>query len=110
MIFKILIRMFQILVNIDKLGIPPEYMDFRRALQALRALDNLVSNPVLPAAYPIIINIFKDTFLKLFMARPNVTYPNKMHILDKHLQASAFKAKFNIQKRKLLIAIFLGCT
>ena len=76
----------QILRNIEALHIPREFYDFKRALLALRALDQLVSDPVLHPSYSVIISIWRKAWYSLFLARPSVTYPNKVHIVNCHLE------------------------
>ena len=76
----------QILKSINQLNIPSEFLDFKRALLALRALDQVVSSPVLHPSYPTIISIWRKAWYSLFLARPTVTYPNKIHIVNHHLQ------------------------
>ena len=67
-----------------------EVCDFEQALFALRAVDQLVSNPVLHPSYPTILGIFDKAWLALFNGRPSVTYPNKFHIINHHLKVAWF--------------------
>ena len=78
-------HVWQILTNIKNLHIPQEFRDFELALLALRELDLLVSNPVLPTNYREVIQAWKDAWDILFSAR-NITYPNKIHIINHHLE------------------------
>ena len=72
--------------SINQLHIPKEFQDFKQALLALRALDQLVSDPVLHPSYSVIISIWKKAWYSLYLARPSVTYPNKIHIVNCHLE------------------------
>ena len=72
--------------NIDRLFIPDEFKTFETALYALRELDLMASNPVLPANYAITIQSWREAWLQLFMAWDHVTYPNKIHIINHHLE------------------------
>ena len=81
-----LFSFFQILRNIEALHIPQQFSDFKQALLALRALDQLVSDPVLHPSYPTVISTWRKAWYTLFLARPTVTYPNKIHIVNCHLE------------------------
>ena len=77
----------QILKNVKNLYIPEEFHDFERALLALHDLDLLASNPVVPETYKDTIKKWRDAWHSLFLKR-GLTYPNKIHILNHHLEVS----------------------
>ena len=79
----------QILKNIQNLKIPSEFHDFEMALVALQELDLLVSSPVLPINYKEVIQAWRDAWSTLFAAR-DITYPNKIHIINHHLEVVVF--------------------
>ena len=59
----------QILANIENLGIPDEFSDYRRALLAHRRLDELVRKPRLPKDFGVVIQSWREAILQLFLAR-----------------------------------------
>jgi hypothetical protein len=77
--------MSQILANIENLGIPAEYADFEHFLLAHRALDRMVSKPVLPDDYREVLQHWRAAWLALFLGR-TITMPNKLHIVYHHLE------------------------
>jgi hypothetical protein len=48
----------------------------------------MVSKPVLPADYQKVLQLWRESWLALFLGR-TITMPNKMHIIYHHLQVPA---------------------
>ena len=80
-----MIKFSQILANIEKLGIPAEFCDFKDFLLAHHALDKMVSKPVLPPDYREVLQHWREAWLALFLGR-SITMTNKLHIIFHHLQ------------------------
>jgi hypothetical protein len=79
----------QILANVEKLGIPEQFSDYKRALLAHRRLDQMVSKPILPTDYREVIQGWRETMLELFLGR-DITFTNKMHIVYHHLEVTDY--------------------
>lgn len=47
-----------------------------------------MSKPVLPPDYQKVLQLWRESWLALFLAR-TITMPNKMHIIYHHLQVPA---------------------
>ena len=75
--------------HLDDLQIPDHLKDFRLTLDALLALNLLVSNPVLPPDYPKIIQNWRQAWSKLRSCR-DITTTNKIHIINDHLEVITY--------------------
>ena len=76
---------WKILMNLDKLHITAHLQDFKSALDALLAINLLVSNPVLPSNYSVVIENWRQAWYVLRENR-DITTTNKIHILNDHLE------------------------